>query len=130
MGSGTVSMLRRPRLAEDGPTRRATDHPVDRLEAYGVVAATLLRHEGAELDERQFLADCLALGRQYQLQQRIHSPESLAKPLFSNALQLAVSRGLVGPSRHEARREFLEEVHSASATSTSSSRSPRTGSSA
>ena len=64
------------------------------------MAATLVRHEGDELDERQFLADCLALGRQYQLQQRIHSPESLAKPLYANALQLAMSRGLVGaPAR-------------------------------
>ena len=79
------------------------------LEAYSVVAAALVRHDGPELDERQFLADCLALGRQYQLQQRIHSAESLAKPLFANALQLAQSRDLVG-APVDARRAFLDEI--------------------
>ena len=99
-------------LLED--LRPLTAHTVLRsfLEAYAVVAATLVRHEGDEVDERQFLADCLALGRQYQLQQRIHSPESLAKPLYANALLLATSRGLVGTPVEE-RRAFLDEVRAA-----------------
>lgn len=94
--------------------RPLTAHTVLRsfLEAYGVVAAALVGHDDAELDERRFLAECLALGRQLQLQQLISSPESLAKPLFSNALELAQSRGLVG-APIEARREFLEEIRAA-----------------
>src|SRR5262249_19708722 len=84
------------------------------LEAYAVVAAALVHHEAAEIDEREFLNRCLALGRQYQLPQRIHSPESLAKPLFSNALQLAKTRGLVGPTADaRGRRRFLDEVRAA-----------------
>jgi glycerol-3-phosphate O-acyltransferase len=81
------------------------------LEAYGVVAATLVRHAGDDLDERGIIAASLALGRQYHLQQRIHSPESLSKPLFSNAIQLAAGRGLVGPDHdREAARRLLDEI--------------------
>ncbi|MET0728225.1 MAG: glycerol-3-phosphate 1-O-acyltransferase [Acidimicrobiales bacterium] len=100
-----------------GEIRPLNAHTVLRsfLEAYGVVAATLKNHEvpeGEELDERKFLSECLALGRQYELQQRITSPESLARPMFSNALKLAVSRGLVG-APIEDRQRFVEEVRSA-----------------
>jgi glycerol-3-phosphate O-acyltransferase len=93
--------------------RPITAHTVLRsfFEAYGVVAATLARHESDELGEPEFLSRCLALGRQYQLQQRIHSPESLSKPLFANALKLAASRDLIGPSAdNEAQQRFLDEV--------------------
>ena len=90
-----------------------TAHTVLRsfLEAYSVVAAALERHDGAKFDRRQFLSACLALGRQYQMQQRIHSPESLSRPLFANALQLAESRSLVGPTADKAgQRRLLDEV--------------------
>ena len=37
----------------------------------------------------------VAAGRQYLLQQRIHSGESISKELFKNALSLAAGRGLL-----------------------------------
>ena len=51
---------------------------------------------------------------------------SHSKPLFANALKLAASRDLIGPSAdHEAQRRFLDEVRRPrSAISTSSSSSP------
>ena len=72
-----------------------------------------MRHEGDELDERQFLADCLALGRQYQLQQRIHSPESLAKPLYANALAAGHESGPGRVRRSRSAGAFLDEVRAA-----------------
>lgn len=90
-----------------------TAHTVLRsfLEAYGVVAATLVRHGSGPIVPKEFLTACSALGHQCQLQGRIHSPESLARPLFSTALDLAASRGLTEPTGDVGqRRLFLEEI--------------------
>ncbi|MET0904226.1 MAG: glycerol-3-phosphate 1-O-acyltransferase [Acidimicrobiales bacterium] len=94
-----------------GDLRPLTAHTVLRsfLEAYLVVAATLVRHTGEDVNDKELLASCLGLGRQYQLQQRIHSPESLARPLFSNALQLAKSRGLTDTTATVADRQQLHD---------------------
>src|SRR5262249_39448799 len=110
-----MRLAERPKGAREllEQNRPLTAHTVLRsfIEAYGVVAAPLVRDESDEVEKRQFLAACLALGRQYQLQQRIRSPESLSKPFFANALELAANRGLVGPSSdRKARRAFLDEV--------------------
>jgi glycerol-3-phosphate O-acyltransferase len=84
------------------------------LEAYAVLAAALVRHDADRLDERELLAACLALGRQYLLQKRVTSPESLAKPLFASGYKLAVSRGLIGDDQDErAQRQFLDELRTA-----------------
>ncbi len=87
------------------------------LEAYQVVAEALVRCDGAAVpEEAAFLADCLALGKQYQLQRRIHSPESVSKVLFETALRLARNRGLLDadlPRPAEARRAFAEEIREA-----------------
>jgi glycerol-3-phosphate O-acyltransferase len=93
-----------------------TAHTVLRsfLEAYSVVAEALVHNGGQAIDERAFLSGCLALGRQHLLQQRIHSPESLSKPLFANALQLAKGRGLVEPSTDvQERQDLLDELRAA-----------------
>ena len=56
------------------------------------------RRDPAEpLDEASFLNDCLALGKQYSLQRRIKSAESVSKVLFATALKLAENRELTDP---------------------------------
>jgi glycerol-3-phosphate O-acyltransferase len=70
------------------------------LEAYGVVADALVAEPAdAPLDEAAFLSRCLARGKQYHLQRRIRSVESVSKLLFANALRLARNRHLVEPGR-------------------------------
>ncbi len=84
------------------------------LEAYRVVGDALERRElQAPFDQSDFLSRCLALGRQYQLQQRILSPESVSKVLFATALRLAHNRGLLDPntaSLAERRHAFATEI--------------------
>lgn len=86
------------------------------LEGYRVVAERLVAERaGAPFDETSFLASCVALGRQYELQRRISSPESVSKVVFQNGLALARNRGLVAegldPVRlAEGRRRFGEEI--------------------
>ena len=65
------------------------------LEAYMVVADRLAAHPAGPVDEKPFLEECLGVGSQYRLQQRIHSGESISKELFKNALSLAAGRGLL-----------------------------------
>lgn len=65
------------------------------LEAYMVVADRLTAHPAGPVDESSFLEECIGVGRQYRLQQRIHSGESISKELFKNALSLAAGRGLL-----------------------------------
>ena len=72
----------------------------------------------ADFDEKRFLKECLGLGRQYELQQRIHAADSVSKALFQTALRLAANRELLGAGGGEAdridladaRREFADEV--------------------
>src|SRR5581483_9464229 len=66
------------------------------LEAYMVVADRLAVRPPGPVDEDPFLDECIGVGRQYRLQQRIHSGESISKELFRNALSLARGRGLLG----------------------------------
>ena len=87
------------------------------LEAYRVVADVLERGDPATpVAENELLAACLALGKQYELQRRIMSAESVSKALFSNGLALAKNRGLVAtgtPDLAERRRAFAAEVRDA-----------------
>jgi len=87
------------------------------LEAYRVVADALeLRDYRRPVEQREFLADCLALGEQYRLQRRIESPESVSAVLFETAAALAGHRGLLepgGPEVLERRREFAAEIREA-----------------
>jgi glycerol-3-phosphate O-acyltransferase len=80
--------------------RPLSSHRVARpfLEAYRIVADALVQW-GVErpLDRGEFLARCLALGRQYVLRRRIHSAESVSKSYFETALKLADNRKLLAP---------------------------------
>jgi glycerol-3-phosphate O-acyltransferase len=83
------------------------------LEAYRVVGDLLEREpEAARVDEAAFLHRCLGLGKQYQLQRRIRSAESLSQVLFGTALKLARNRGLLEPGADlVARRQaFAAEI--------------------
>ncbi|TAM12941.1 MAG: glycerol-3-phosphate acyltransferase [Nevskiaceae bacterium] len=83
------------------------------LEAYYVVADRLAASAtGHAVDRTRLLDECMTVGRQYVLQQRIHHPECLSRELFNNALRLADTRSLLGPGGEDltdARSAFLTE---------------------
>lgn len=92
------------------------------LESYQVVADRLARQEPtAPVDAAKLVDECLGLGRQYRLQRRIHSADSISKVLFQSALELARNRGLVAPAPDatgadalaERRRELAAEIRRA-----------------
>jgi glycerol-3-phosphate O-acyltransferase len=84
------------------------------FEAYRVVGDALERHDPAQpVEEVSFLNTCLALGKQYRLQQRIRRTESVSKVLFATALRLAQNRELLDPKMPdlvERRRAFAAEI--------------------
>ena len=84
------------------------------VESYLVVADRLAAHDPRRPVERKpFLDECVAVGRQYVLQRRIHSAESVSVELFAGALRLAANRDLVDPGREELaqrRHRFAAEV--------------------
>lgn len=100
-------------------TRPYMSHRVLRpfLESYRVVADHLSTLPlGAAFDEKRCLKDCLGLGRQYELQKRIHAADSVSKALFQTALKLASNRGLLREADDEvlaARRVFAGEIRDA-----------------
>ncbi|WP_227984512.1 glycerol-3-phosphate 1-O-acyltransferase [Nocardia spumae] len=69
-------------------------------------------------DRKQFIDECLAVGRQMLLQQRLHSPESVSSELFASALKLAENYGLLDPDTPDVarrRRELADELATISA---------------
>ena len=72
---------------------------------------------GEGVDEARFVSQCLALGRQYQLQRRVTRAESVSKVLFQNTLRLAANRRLIeggqGDELAERRRIFSKEIQRA-----------------
>jgi glycerol-3-phosphate O-acyltransferase len=87
------------------------------LEAYQVVGDALERGiSQTPFDEGAFLTACIALGKQYALQRRIRSVESISKVLFGTALRLARNRGLLdsgAPDVIARRHAFAEEIRQA-----------------
>ncbi len=87
------------------------------VEAYRVVGDALERHDpAAAVKEPEFVATCLALGKQYRLQRRIRHAESVSKVLFGTALKLARNRGLLntdGADLVERRHAFAVEIRTA-----------------
>ncbi|KAA8886894.1 glycerol-3-phosphate 1-O-acyltransferase [Nocardia colli] len=82
------------------------------FDAQLVVAERLAdRDPEVELDRKQFIADCVAVGKQMMLQQRLHSPESVSTELFTSALKLADNYGLLEGVSHDSakRRADLTE---------------------
>ncbi len=84
------------------------------LQAYQVVGDALEREPTeTPLDQSAFLGRCLGLGKQYLLQRRIRSAESVSAVLFETALRLARNRGLIDPGPPDLaarRRAFAEEI--------------------
>jgi glycerol-3-phosphate O-acyltransferase len=78
------------------------------VEAYWVVAEQLAADDrSAAFDEKEFVAECIAVGQQELVRGRIAAAESISGELFSGALRLASNRGLTD---HESRRAFADEV--------------------
>jgi glycerol-3-phosphate O-acyltransferase len=84
------------------------------LEAYSVLADRLAAADvTAEIDKNSLVAESIGVARQRVLQRTIHSPESVSKDLFNNALQLAGNRRLLGPDDRDLprrRAEFAAEI--------------------
>jgi glycerol-3-phosphate O-acyltransferase len=87
------------------------------LDAYHIVADRLATLEDESFDEEAFLAECLEVGKQWELQRRIASAESRSMELFKTALRLARHRELVDgfedPGIAERRRQFADEIATA-----------------
>jgi glycerol-3-phosphate O-acyltransferase len=87
------------------------------LHAYLVVADALLPEKpDAAFDQGAFLDRCMRLGKQYLLQHRIQSAESVSKVLFETALKLARNRGLLDAGAAdlaERRKAFADEIRDA-----------------
>jgi glycerol-3-phosphate O-acyltransferase len=87
------------------------------LDAYHVVADRLAALEDESFDEDTFLAECLEVSKQWELQRRIASAESRSMELFKTALRLARHRELVDafeyPELARRRREFADEIATA-----------------
>ncbi len=84
------------------------------FEAYALVADRLeaLGDERAE-DEKQLLRDCMVWGKQYTLQRRIRSAESVSKTLLQNGIRLASNHGLLDADSSELRDRraaFADEI--------------------
>jgi glycerol-3-phosphate O-acyltransferase len=84
------------------------------LDAYSVVAEQLAAADATEdFDEQQFLTGCLRVGRQWALQRRLASEESVSAEMFATALKLARHRELVAsdnPTLSKRRRDFADEL--------------------
>ena len=82
------------------------------LDAYLVVADRLADHGDGAVDEDELLADSLAVGRQWALQRRVASQESISLELFRSALALARHKGLLeeGEGVGSAREAFAAEL--------------------
>ncbi|AKU18337.1 lysophospholipid acyltransferase [Luteipulveratus mongoliensis] len=86
------------------------------LDAYHVVADRLVTWEDQGFDEKRFLDECLRVGRQWALQRRVASDESISLELFRTALRLAAHRDLLesdSPHLTKRREDFLVEIREA-----------------
>ncbi len=70
------------------------------LEAYRILADALV--DGGGEDRAALLERCMALERQYTLQRRIRSAESVSKSIFESGLRLAAGRELLAGDAPEA----------------------------
>lgn len=82
------------------------------LEAYLVLADCLADRGDGGVAEDDLLADSLAVGRQWALQRKVSSEESISLELFRTALALARHRGLLegGDGVGTAREAFAAEL--------------------
>lgn len=84
------------------------------LEAYFVVADRLAaKPTDQPIDKKALTEECVKVGRQYVLQQRLRNPECVSREIFGNALSLAANRGLLKPGTPdlaERRLAFAREL--------------------
>ncbi|MEV6772901.1 glycerol-3-phosphate 1-O-acyltransferase [Nocardia sp. NPDC051030] len=85
------------------------------FDAQLVVAERLAARDPAlPVDKKTFIDECLQIGKQMLLQQRLHSPESVSSELFGSALKLADNHALLSgddPDELAARRtRFAAEL--------------------
>ena len=83
------------------------------LDAYHLVADRLAAWEDQDIDESRFLDECLRVGRQWAMQGRLASEESVSLELFKPALRLARHRDLLdskAPHLSKRRAEFRDEL--------------------
>ncbi|MEY8016675.1 lysophospholipid acyltransferase [Mycobacterium servetii] len=90
------------------------------LDAYHIVAERLAAYEDESFDEETFLAECLEVGKQWELQRRIASAESRSMELFKTGLRLARHRELIdgsgdsdGADLAKRRQQFADEIATA-----------------
>jgi glycerol-3-phosphate O-acyltransferase len=87
------------------------------LDAYHIVAVRLAAYEDESFDEGSFLAECLQVGEQWELQRRIASAESRSMELFKTALRLARHRELIDSPDPvdiaQRRRQFADQIATA-----------------
>ncbi|WP_040803541.1 glycerol-3-phosphate 1-O-acyltransferase [Nocardia concava] len=100
--AGTVGTDILARLADSGFMMA---HRVLRsfFDAQLVVAERLAARDPVlEVDRKAFVDECLHVGKQMLLQQRLHSPESVSSELFGSALKLADNHGLLSTTEDPA----------------------------
>ena len=87
------------------------------LEAYFIVADRLAEWPvERKVDKKALTEECVAVGRQYVLQQRLRNPECVSREIFGNALALAANRSLLGAGDDglvQRRRELARELEAA-----------------
>ena len=87
------------------------------LEAYFIVADRLAEQPvDRKVDKKALTEECVAVGRQYLLQQRLRNPECVSREIFGNALALAANRGLLGeggPDLVKRRQDLADELRAA-----------------
>ncbi|MDJ0960548.1 MAG: glycerol-3-phosphate 1-O-acyltransferase [Acidimicrobiia bacterium] len=83
------------------------------FEAYQVVGDLIERHAyESTIDAGELAKEAMALGKQYELQGKIRSPESVSSALFDAAIKLAANRSLLEAHPHivEHRLEFARTL--------------------
>ena len=81
------------------------------VDAYRVMA-TVLATAGADAvdDKSGLLSQCMKTGKQYLLQERVFSPESISKSLYATGLKLADYKGLLAANQADQRHDLLGEL--------------------
>lgn len=84
------------------------------LEAYFIVADRLAAQSvTSKVDKKKLIEECVAVGKQYVLQQKLRNPECVSREVFTNALSLAANRGLLDAGDDTLigkRQEFANEL--------------------
>jgi glycerol-3-phosphate O-acyltransferase len=82
------------------------------LESYRIVAEQLAQQDStAEFDQKEFINDCLNIGKQLHLQRQVVSAESIAKFMFNTGLKVAKSRGLLDISVSAGELKTRRQAH-------------------